>query len=158
MAIKYAAGFLLGVFVIFNCCGADYMVKERYFTLMEKILDAYTNEHIDDYYNSVKRDGLKEHGFPRLTANIGILIAHNKRCDLRNRFVQMMDLCCQQIPLVKRAGNEFSIREIVFALLELERNKSFPQEQIEFWKSGLKSVTVETFGVEYPEPVKNNNR
>ena len=135
------------------------MVKERYFTLMEKILDAYTNEHIDDYYNSVKRDGLKEHGFPRLTANIGILIAHNKRCDLRNRFVQMMDLCCQQIPLVKRAGNEFSIREIVFALLELERNKSFPQEQIEFWKSGLKSVTVENcyrvYAVEPDSKVSN---
>lgn len=159
MATKYAAGVLLGISITLNCCGTDHMGKDRYIALMEKILYAYSNEHIDDYYNSVKRDGLKEHGFPRLTANIGILLAHNKRSDLRNRFVKMMDLCCQQIPLVKRSGNEFSIREIVFALLELEKNKSFPPEQIECWKSGLKRVTVENcyrvYAVEPDSKVSN---
>ena len=34
------------------------MPKSRYITLMEKILSAYTNEHIDQYYNEVKTNGL----------------------------------------------------------------------------------------------------
>ena len=70
------------------------MQRSRYIDLMEKILSAYTNEHIEQYYNEVKTNGLQEHGFPRLTANIGILIAHGKRTDLKEQFVWMMDLCC----------------------------------------------------------------
>ena len=118
------------------------MPKSRYITLMEKILSAYTNEHIDQYYNEVKDNGLQEHGFPRLTANIGILIAHGKRTDLKDQFVRMMDLCCQEIPLRKYAGNDFSIKEVVFVLLELEKHQTFPNEQIERWKAALKNATV----------------
>ena len=51
-------------------------MKERYINLMEKALSAYTDEHILRYLSEVKENGLKEHGFPRLTANIGILISH----------------------------------------------------------------------------------
>ena len=131
------------LFMVISAAGSETMYKSRYIDLMEKVLYAYQNEHIENYYSNVKSNGLKEHGFPRLTANIGILLAHNKRTDLKNSFVRMMDLCCQQIPLVKRAGNEFSIREIVFALLELEKNRTFPQEQIDRWKSSLQNVTVE---------------
>lgn len=131
------------LFMVISAAGSETMYKSRYIDLMEKVLSAYSNEHIDDYYSNVKNNGLKEHGFPRLTANIGILLAHNKRTDLKSSFVRMMDLCCQQIPLVKLAGNEFSIREIVFVLLELEKNRTFPQEQIERWKSSLQNVTVE---------------
>ena len=119
------------------------MQRSRYIDLMEKILSAYTNEHIEQYYNEVKNNGLQEHGFPRLTANIGILIAHGKRTDLKEQFVRMMDLCCQEIPLRKYAGNDFSIKEVVFVLLELEKHQTFPAEQIERWKAALKNVTVE---------------
>ena len=51
-------------------------MKERYILLMEKSLSAYTDAHILRYFNEVKTNGLTEHGFPRLTANIGILIFH----------------------------------------------------------------------------------
>ena len=54
-------------------------MKEKYIELMEKALSAYTDEHIQRYFNDVKTNGLTEHGFPRLTANIGILIAHGRR-------------------------------------------------------------------------------
>ena len=47
--------------------GKPSMNRSRYIDLMEKVLSAYTNEHIDRYYNEVKNGGLKEHGFPRLT-------------------------------------------------------------------------------------------
>ena len=56
-------------------------MKEQYIELMEKALSAYTDEHILRYLDDVKTNGLTEHGFPRVTANIGILIAHGKGND-----------------------------------------------------------------------------
>jgi hypothetical protein len=96
-------------------------MKEKYIELMEKALSAYSDEHILRYFNDVKEKGLTEHGFPRLTANIGILIAHGRRKDLSPLFVEMMDVCCNMFlrPYVK-AANEFSIREIVCCIKELE--------------------------------------
>ena len=55
------------------------MQKSRYIDLMDTVLSAYTDEHIERYCNDVKNHGLKEHGFPRLTADIGILIAHGSQ-------------------------------------------------------------------------------
>ena len=72
-------------------------MKERYIALMEKALSAYTDEHILRYFNDVKTNGLKEHGFPRLTANIGILIAHGKRTYLLPTFIEMMSVCCKML-------------------------------------------------------------
>ena len=57
-------------------------MKENYLSMMEMSLSAYSDAHIRDYFKRVKREGLTEHGFPRLAAVIGILIAHGKRCDL----------------------------------------------------------------------------
>lgn len=119
------------------------MKNTRYIDLMEQVLSAYSNEHIERYYNDVRNEGLTEHGFPRLTANIGILIAYGKRTDLIPRFVEMMDLCCKEIPVRKNAANEFSIKEVVWCLMELEEHETFPKEQINNWKEQLKTVTVE---------------
>ncbi len=95
------------------------MKKNTYIDIMELALDAYADTHIDEYYGRVVREGITEHGFPRLTANIGILIAHGRRCDLKERFIGMMDLCCETLPY-RKAANDFSIRELVFAILALE--------------------------------------
>ena len=119
------------------------MAIPRYIDLMERVLSAYSQEHIDRYYNDVRTGGLKEHGFPRLTADIGILLAYGRRNDLRERFVRLMDLCCEEIPKRKSAGNEFSIKEVIFCLLELEKHQTFPQAQIDGWKDALKTVVVE---------------
>lgn len=69
-------------------------MKEKYIELMEKALSAYTDEHIQRYFNDVKTNGLTEHGFPRLTANIGILMAHGRRKDLMPIFMEIMEVCC----------------------------------------------------------------
>ena len=119
------------------------MKKSRYIDMMEKVLSAYSKAHIDRYFKEVKTNGLTEHGFPRLTADIGILIAHGKRLDLIPRFVKMMDLCCSEIPKYKNIANEFSIKEIIFCLMELEQKRIFPQAQIDNWKAKFKDVTVE---------------
>ncbi len=118
-------------------------MKEQYIDLMEQALSAYTDEHIDRYFADVQRDGLTEHGFPRLTANIGILIAHGRRHDLLSRFLQMMEFCCQQIPKVK-AANDFSVREMICCLWEIEENRVADPADIARWKDYLANITPET--------------
>ena len=109
------------------------MEKSRYIDLMEITLSAYSTEHIDRYINDVRRDGLTEHGFPRLTANIGILMAHGRRQDLKERFISMMDLCCQQFLKVK-AANDFSVKEIIFCLQELDKTDVVRSGKLQEWK------------------------
>ena len=108
---------------------------------MAKALSAYSDEHIHEYFERVKAEGLTEHGFPRLTVNLGVLVAHGYRTDLTELFIEMMDFCCEQIPKVK-AANDFSVREIVFCLFELERMGKFVSE-IEGWKSLLLTIVPE---------------
>ena len=65
-------------------------MKEIYIDFIEKVFGAYTNEHIKTYTDSVKNEGLKEHGYPRLVANLGILIAHGRKTELKDDFIKMM--------------------------------------------------------------------
>ncbi|MBE6542248.1 MAG: hypothetical protein E7672_07365 [Ruminococcaceae bacterium] len=118
-------------------------MKERYIDLMEKALNAYSDERIVDFFARVKEKGLTEHGFPRLTSNMGILISRGRRVDLLPLFLEMMDFCCYWIPKVK-AANDFSVREIVFCILEVEKSGIVDKERIELWKSNLKEIDPET--------------
>ena len=113
-------------------------MKNRYIELMDRTLTAYSYGHIVRYFDDVKKNGLTEHGFPRLTANIGILIANGRRDSLLPIFTEMMDFCCEQIPRVK-AANDFSVKEIVFCIMALEKRGLMP-EKTEYWRSCLKTV------------------
>jgi len=119
-------------------------MREKYIDLMEKALSAYTDEHIKRYLREVKENGLTEHGFPRLTANIGILIAHGRRVDLLPLFTEMMDVCCSMFlrPRVK-AANEFSVREIVFCIAELEKAGAADSDRILCWKEQISRIVPE---------------
>lgn len=119
-------------------------MKENYIKLMEKTLSAYTDEHILRYFNDVKTNGLTEHGFPRLTANIGILIAHGRRRDLLPLFTEMMEVCCDMFlrPYVK-AANEFSVREIVCCIDEIEKSGAVENEHILRWKQKISAIVPE---------------
>lgn len=118
------------------------MKKEYYIRLMEMALSAYTDEHIRDYFERVKHEGLTEHGFPRLTANIGILISHGIRPDLLPLFCQMMDFCCEAIPKGK-AANDFSVKEIIFCLMEVEEKQIVTSAQIDAWKNLLGTIKTD---------------
>ena len=113
---------------------------------MERTLAAYADEQIVSYFERVKRDGLTEHGFPRMAANIGILIAHGRRKDLMPLFLDMMDFCCEQIPRVK-AANDFSVREIVCALMEIEAAGAVPAERLAAWKRDIIPERLESGSV-----------
>lgn len=120
------------------------MVKSKYIDIIDTVLNAYTDERIRDYVAQVKAEGLSEHGFPRLTAALGILLAHDRRSDKRELFVEMMDLCCDQLPTAfqryHKAGNEFSVREIVSCILMLEEKQVFPQEMTQNWRRLLERI------------------
>ena len=121
------------------------MKKSLYLDLMDKVVDAYTLEHIRRYTADVRKNSITEHGFPRLTANIGILIAHGRKTHLKDDFLQMMDLCVKEIPVAFQkngytTGNDFSVKEIVFCLLEVEKSEIFEKTITDKWRDGLKKI------------------
>ena len=90
-------------------------MKKRYLDAMERALEAYSLPLIDEYFDGVKRDGLTEHGFARLVCNIGTMIAHGRKGELRERFIEMMSFCCQHVS-TDRAANDFSIQEMLVCI------------------------------------------
>ena len=119
-------------------------MKETYISLMAKALSAYTDEHIKEYFERVKREGLTEHGFSRLTANIGVLIAHGERTDLLPLFCEMMEFCCKNMPHTK-AANDFSVREILSCITALEENKTLGASDIERFKDYMREITPKSY-------------
>ena len=123
--------------------------KDRYLDVMEAAVGAYTPERTADYVRRVEKGMIKEHGFHRLTANIGILIAHGRLAEKKELFKHMMDLCCRQIPVAyvkngSQVGNDFGVKEIVSCLLEVEKAGIFPKEVTDAWRADLAKAVPET--------------
>lgn len=131
-------------------------MKERYLDIMSRVVNVYTPDRFDALIETTRTEGIKEHGFPRLCANIGILMAHGKCLDLKHRFDEMMEICCRDLPVVPqkgKRGNDFSIREIVSCILELEKTDLYPQETICAWKKALSAIQPKThYRMVAPEP------
>lgn len=125
------------------------MNKNIYIDLMEQVFECYTYDHVKKYTETVKEKSIQEHGFPRLTATLGILISHGKKQEYKDLFYEMMNLCCEEIPVCfvkngKSAGNDFSVKEIVFCLLELEKNNVFEKETLDKWRNDLAQIEPKT--------------
>lgn len=126
-------------------------LKEKYIDLMERCLTAYDDERIARYVDDVKRDGLKEHGFARLASNMGILIANGRKTEYADRFIEIMDICCENMPTVK-AANDFTVKEVIFCILALEEKGLFP-EKTAYWRRCLATVTPQkTYNVIAKKP------
>ena len=131
------------------CAAAFGFSKGRYLDVMETAVGAYTPERTADYVKRVEKDMIKEHGFHRLTANIGILLAHGRLPEKKELFRHMMDLCCRQIPVAyvkngSAVGNDFGVKEIVSCLLEVEKAGLFPKEVTDGWRADLAKALPET--------------
>lgn len=122
-------------------------MKQLYLDIMELSLGAYTPERIREYIDEVKRNGLTEHGFPRLGANIGILMAHGRHLELKSTFIEIMDLCLYGFahPINRsKAGNNFAVREVCHALMELEKTDVIEPGQLKGWKAQLAAMDIPT--------------
>lgn len=133
-------------------------VKEIYLSLMEKVFDVYSDGEIEDMIARVEAEGITEHGFPRLAANLGILLARGRRRGMEETFLRMMELCALWIPVAKAkngggVGNDFSVKELIFCLLEVERAGLFPKETTDGWRKSFASlVPEEAYTVVAPRP------
>ena len=116
------------------------MRKEIYLDIMERALASYSTEDIDGYVASVQTEGLKEHGFPRLTANIAVLLSCGRVGHMRALCATMMDLCTTQMPNRRGVANDFSVREICFALDALERAGVYDSARLEVWKDRMRQI------------------
>ena len=129
------------------------MKKRIYLDAMEAVMSAYSDEHIRSYTASVQKDGIKEHGYPRLVANLGFLVANGRRTGYKDEFCRMMDLCCREIPVAYGkngwiAGNDFSVKEIVICLLEIEKSGIFDKSVTDNWRRELSCINpYETYSI-----------
>ena len=117
------------------------MMKKRYLDAMERALEAYSLKQIDDYFAEVQKNGLTEHGFTRLTVNMGTMLAHGRRSELYDRFIEMMSFCCAHVS-TDRAANDFSIQEMLVCIDLLEEKGAVSCEIISEWREQLKKPII----------------
>lgn len=116
-------------------------MKDKYLDIMEAALSAYSASDILSYYERVRSGGITEHGYPRLVANIGILISKGRRKELLALFLDMMNLAADSIPRAQAdCGNEYSVHEIISAILELEKTDLVSRERTAKWRESLSRV------------------
>ena len=127
------------------------VTKARYLDLMELAVGAYTPEHMERYLKDIQTKGIEEHGFPRLTSNLGVLLATGRRTSAHDKalFKTMMDECCRQMSTAKarnghRVGNDFTVKEVILCLYEVERAKLFPKETTDAWRADIAKVVPKT--------------
>ena len=121
------------------------MRKKQYVDVIEKVFGAYNSEHIRAYTETVRKNSIEEHGYPRVVANLGFLLAQGRKTEMKDEFVSMMDLCCAELPVCLgknggRTGNDFSVKEITICILELEKAKIFPESYTKRWRAELAKI------------------
>ncbi len=121
---------------------APYVSKDEYLDLVEAAVAAYDDGHIAEYVADSDANGVNEHGFPRLAANIGTLISAGRMQGRRDLFRRMMSICCRDAKkgMMTKEGNEFSVKELVAALLEVERAGIFDRSVTDAWRRDLAAV------------------
>ena len=112
---------------------------EKYLVIMDRALAAYPPDRMTDWFRKVQKTGVTEHGFPRLTANLGILIAHGLHTDLLPLFTEMMTFVCRDIRH-GHCANDFSVRELLCALREIRGAGLVPPDVIEGWRADLAAL------------------
>ncbi len=117
-------------------------MKADYICIMERALSAYTRAHMEGWFATVKQEGLTEHGFPRLAANIGVLLAHGRQPELLPLFLEMMEFCCKSTPHVQ-AANCFFVRELMSCIWAVEQAGVVSKEDTTRWRGYLSQITTD---------------
>lgn len=135
------AGVALAVFLVGI---ARVLAGDPYLDVMEKAVSAYSDGEVSAYLAEAERDGVQEHGFPRLAANLGVLVANGRLADKKPVLARMMTAACRdaakgKMP-PKSGGNEFSVKELAIAFRELEKARAFPKETLDGWRNDLRRV------------------
>ena len=115
-----------------------------YLDLAEIAVEAYDGARMEEYVREAETAGVQEHGFPRLASNLGQLVAAGRMTEKKPLLERMLTVACAcakkgKMP-PRSGGNEFSVRELVSAVVALEKAGSFPPERIAAWKADLAAV------------------
>ena len=115
-----------------------------YLDLAEIAVRAYDDARMEEYVREAETVGVQEHGFPRLASNLGRLVAAGRMAEKKPMLERMLTVACAcakkgKMP-PKSGGNEFSVRELVSAVVALEKAGAFPAEKIAGWKADLAAV------------------
>ena len=122
-----------------------------YLDAVETALSAYTPGRISNYVARVEREGVTEHGFPRFAANLATVVARGRAPERKALLRKLMDLCAREMPIClkrgnKSAGNDFSVREIACALVDLEKARVFPKDVTDAWRAAFTAMkAAETY-------------
>ena len=119
-----------------------HVTKDEYLDLVEAAVSAYPADHVAGYIDDSDRNGVHEHGFPRLTANLAALLAAGRHRDRLGQLRRMMDICCRDAKKgpMNKEGNEFSVKELVAALQDLERAGIFDKSVTDAWRRDLAEI------------------
>ena len=119
-----------------------FVTKNEYLDLVEAAVAAYDDAHIAEYVADADANGVQEHGFPRLAANIGVLVASGRMQERRDLFRRMMDICCRDAKKgpMKMEGNEFSVKELVAAVQDVERAGLFDKSVTDAWRRDFAAI------------------
>lgn len=118
-------------------------MKQIYLDVMERAAKAYSPEQLDEYIHQIKTDGLPDHGFPRLSSCLAVLLANGKCTWLKDRIETMMELSFQLVSVTPRADHDFSVREMCTALFALKKSDVFPEEKLNVWAELLRKFDPE---------------
>ena len=143
---------LLLVAALVTASGAESQAKlprAKYLDLIEAAVMAYSDAHMESYVRDVEREGVQEHGFPRLAANLGLLVANGRCTGKRDLLKRMLDASCRdaakgKMP-PKSGGNEFSVKELVEAVVALENAKAYSKDVTDAWRADLSRVTLKSY-------------
>ena len=121
---------------------AQYVADEEYLDIVEAAVRAYPEERLFQHVAEAEERGVEEHGFPRLAANVGVLLSAGRMSGRSGLFRRMMDVCCREAKKgqMKLEGNEFSVKELVAALVAVERAGLYPKEVTDGWRHDLAAV------------------
>ena len=124
------------------CLQKGGVTKAEYLDLMEAAVASYSDDHIRQYIDKCAREGVTEHGFPRLAANLACLVSNGRMPGKRDFLERMMSISCSCAPKgrMKFEGNEFSVKELAAAICELERAKVFDKSVTEAWRADIRAV------------------
>lgn len=130
--------------------------KGDYLDLMETAVGAYSDEHLARYLAEVEKNGVQEHGFPRLAANLGVLTANGRLSGKRDLFRRMMTVCCRDakkgVMPPKSGGNEFSVKELAIALDAVEKAGTFGKSVTDSWRADLSAIDAWRSYTCHPHP------
>lgn len=139
--------------------GATSVSKKEYLDIVAEAVAAYDDAHLHRYTEETDKNGVQEHGFPRLTSNLGILLAEGRIPEKRALFKRMMSICCRDMKRKSAGleGNEFSVKELVAAILAVEGAGIFPKDITDAWRREIAAVDPYISYREKPE-VGDKNR